>query len=429
MAVLGENLLAFHKIKDYQLQTLTSEHCTGLEITTRAIFYSISEFTDQETLERAIGEHTGSSTSLNGISTSERNARLACLVRDIANSKGWLAGWHCLAKAAPGCGLHEALMRDVTACTEVYSRLKATTEARSCIDVSMTEVSSPDVGTLEQIGPKGLGGRVWKTDKAYKELATTEWTSEGYGPMAPCSSFAWLSVIRTVVSAEDARACFAIQLLGTVDYDFDLDDVHKPGIRQSCKVAGQHVASVGKPIQGAAVAGLLNLDQQSFNRQIQNGGVDQASGATILGPKTISPADWVAMMIADCAIIGPFGYQTALQYEQSRKGMWIGGILGNIHDVVYDVGCSSRISSVMYAAAAGAAKHDIPQAYVTGTIDAIAKRVLALSSEETPLYGDSVIVACMAWCSFNGRYRTGSALLSTPGSSNDRVQWKPPPYC
>jgi hypothetical protein len=406
MPVPTKSLLMSYEDKDFQLRPLASEHCTGLAIATKAIFHASSEIINQETLQQAVEEHAGIAVSFNSGSISNRNAFLACLVREVATSRGWLAGWHCLAQSFPGCGLHKDMMKDVTACAEVYTQLNVTNERRSFIDVDMTVVSSPEVRSLKQIGPKSLGGRGWKSDETYKKLMTTEWTTEGYGPIAPCSSFGWLSTIRTIVSAEDAQACFAIQLLGTVDYDFDLDEIHKPGIRHSFKVAGQNVASVGKPIQGAALAGLLNLDLQSFNRQVQNGWVSEASGSVILGPAEIPPEDWVAMMVGDCAILGIFGYQPALQYEQSRKGVWVGGMLGNIHDIVFDVGCSSRISSVMYAAAVGAAKYDIPQAFVTGMVDAIAKRVIAVSSEESLLYGDSVIFACMAWCPFNGRYRT-----------------------
>lgn len=47
-----------------------------------------------------------------------------------------------------------------------------------------------------------------------------------------------------------------------------------------------------------------------------------------------------------------------------------------MHDFVYDMGSSSRISSTGYAATQNVFQYDIPQAWAIGRFDATATRVM-----------------------------------------------------
>jgi hypothetical protein len=122
----------------------------------------------------------------------------------------------------------------------------------------MKVVSDPDPASLSQIGPKSLGGHEWRTDKRFDEVKT-KWTSPGFGVVAPCTLFGWAGLFKKVVVANEVPEMITMQLLGTVDYDFDKDDNHKPGMGRSGEVAGRNCIKRGSRLQGGAMVGFIMI--------------------------------------------------------------------------------------------------------------------------------------------------------------------------
>lgn len=167
-----------------------------------------------------------------------------------------------------------------------------------------------------------------------------------------------------------------MNLLGTVDYDLDEITYTKGGFESGFKLAARHAIEPRGELQIAAFAGLINHDFQTFVRPIQNEWVKQKKGSTNLGPKDVSPADWSALLVADCAALVPFGFETAEQYNFSRVVVTTGMLHQTCHDLLFDTGCSNRINTVQYSAAAGIARFGIHAAFANGFIEAMARTFL-----------------------------------------------------
>ncbi|KAH6718821.1 hypothetical protein BKA61DRAFT_669165 [Leptodontidium sp. MPI-SDFR-AT-0119] len=387
---------------------MNAKFSSGLDIATRAIFNSTEEFTVSRNIQERTFVEIGIPSTNTPLSIGKTNVSLANLVRDACQSYGWLAGWNCLSQAAPDCGLHEQFMEDTVTCAEVYSRIRVSPYQSNPIDVDMTVTSSPSVNSLNEMGPKGLGGKAWMVDPEYTSIRE-RWTSPGYGPIGPSSAFGWSGVNKKSVDPQDEASCRAMQMLGTVDYDFDLEAAHHAGFANSLKEASRNVVKTGSNIKGGAVAALLNSDLQHFVRSVQMQWVQEGAGSYIMGPKDVSVDEWVKANALDCATIMGFGYQDPSRHDLSRRGVFVGNLLANMHDSLYDMGCSSRMSTVHYARGVGVARHDIHRATAAVSIacfDNIARRNNEMLDTDTPYYGDCMGIMAFSWSAFNGRYRT-----------------------
>jgi hypothetical protein len=307
-------------------------------------------------------------------------------------------------------------MRDVIQCAKVYNTIRQgkPKEVLEGLRMVISDPSRPN--DLTSIGPKTLGGTAWKANTTYSALLDKgEWNGGGFPPIGPCTLFIYLGLQKKIISRADASDCASLQMLSTVDYDFDLNEANKSGFKRAIDVARnalklKHDQS-SAPLIGATLAAMLSFDLQKEVRQIQQGWCVGKYGATSLGPDDIAPADWVPATVADCAGLCPFGYQSEAKYLKSKTGMFAAMMLANTHDLVYDIGSSNRMSSVMYTHAAGLAKEDLHCIFVRTAVDQIADRVSLLTADEPPLYGDSALLVTAAWAPFNGRYRTWERLV------------------
>lgn len=80
-------------------------------------------------------------------------------------------------------------------------------------------------------------------------------------------------------------------------------------------------------------------------------------------------------------------------------------LFANLHDLVFDMGYSSRISGAAYADATGVFEHDLPQAWLVGMMDGLAAEILQDEPDQRSLYGDNALCATAMWTIFNVRYR------------------------
>jgi hypothetical protein len=144
-----------------------------------------------------------------------------------------------------------------------------------------------------------------------------------------------------------------MQMLGTIDYDLDLHVANNAGFANSMAQASHNVLLHGTPIQGSAVAALINADLQRYVRSIQQRWVAEGAGSFVVGPSDVSISDWVKANALDCSAIMGLGYEPPSRHVLSRKGIFLGNLLANMHDALYDMGCSSRVSCTMYAIGGG----------------------------------------------------------------------------
>lgn len=408
---LSPSASARFNANDTSWRPINTPHSAGLDIATTAIYEGQVDISNPETLSQVVHEYTGATVNYAEWSERERSAALAGLVRDVATERDWLAGWTCLSKAAPNCGLWARLTEDVSTSVDVYHRVKLSYTPRPVVeDLTIEVVSQPDPHSLYQLGPKSLGGHEWKTDPSFDAVKNT-WTSSGFGAVAPCTLFGWAGLFRKVVLPEHISQMISMQLLGTVDYDFDQIDDHKPGMSRSGTVAGRNCILRGSPLQGGAMVALLNHDLQHCVRDIQLGWARGGLGATIEGPTNISPREWTMALSGDCAALTPYGYIPEGDYDPSQAGQFTSVLVANLHDLLYDHGASNRMSGMMYTAGAGLAKDDIAVAYSVGMLDAIARRILDLPGEKGLLFGDSVYMITFSWAPFNTRYRTWERFI------------------
>lgn len=138
-------------------------------------------------------------------------------------------------------------------------------------------------------------------------------------------------------------------------------------------------------------------------------GVAEGKGAFVTGPKAILPYDFLRAATADCAALAPFAFQG--EYIANRKGMFIAVLNANLHDLLYDIGSSSRISCAGYAFATGSLEHDLPQAFIVSTIDTVAVDCVDGRVDLHVQYGINVMFAACLWNLFNVRYRAWERLI------------------
>ncbi|KAL4981894.1 cytochrome P450 [Aspergillus falconensis] len=329
---------------------------------------------------------------------------------------GTLPGWKWLADTHPQEGLHPQLMRDVLQCARIYNTVRQGKPKEVLKGLRMTVSNPSDPKDITSIGPKTLGGTAWKTNTTYSALLDEgEWNGDGFPPIGPCTLFIYLGLQKKIITREDAPDCAALQMLSTVDYDFDLNEANNTGFKRAIDVARKALKLKddrnSAPLTGATLAAMLSFDLQKEVRRVQQAWCVGKYGATSLGPADIAPGDWVSGTVADCAGLCPFGYQGEAEYIKSKTGMFVAMLLANTHDLLYDIGSSNRMSSVMYAHAAGLAKDDLHCLFVRTAVDQIAHRVSLLTADETPLYGDSALLVTAAWAPFNGRYRTWERVV------------------
>jgi len=292
---------------------------------------------------------------------------------------------------------------------DVFKSVKVYTLPRNKLDIKFRIVASPSPTNIHEIGPKTLGGHNWEDDEQYK-AAVKSWDAPIDLPMGPCPFFAWIGVAKKVESFKDspkeAAAFWTSQLLGIVDYDFDKDEKNmKGGIGHAIKHTAEMAVQTDGKMRGAAWIGLLTMDQQCFDRSIQMKWVQEGQGSFVLGPDDVDPEEFGIAGYVDCAALAPFAYQSAEELLPSRLAMFVAVIFANQHDLLFDMGCSSRISCAAYTDAAGVFKYDLPQAWTIGMIDAIATRALNGPEDQKALYGDNALLVVCVWNIFNVRYR------------------------
>ncbi|KAF9064122.1 hypothetical protein BDP27DRAFT_1334119 [Rhodocollybia butyracea] len=314
-----------------------------------------------------------------------------------------IAGWETLALSnlAPMIQLPPRMVQDVAVCRDVYERIRQGVESDVIHQVKGLEMlitRYPNLDSLNEVGPKtSTGGRAWLHNSEYMDIYRRRSENIGYGLIGPLVTFPILFG-SICADPEDAVYIDTVNLMGTVDYDFDRDEGHHGGFSYAMAVADK------VPFFGA----LLNYDIQMFVRPIQEKWVEEKCGASNLGPADISPEDWVAFVIADCAVLCPAAYQDKSLYKSTRAGLFVGTVVTNSHDFLFDRACSNRISCVMYASAAGVAQYSVHCAFATSTIDALVQRV---GQNGTVLYGDVEGIATAAWSPFNTRYRSWQRLV------------------
>lgn len=396
---------------DFDLHDVGSEFAKGLEIVTRAIHSADTEIANPKTLLAAYKAHTGIELELNSLSIKERNLRFAALVRDKCAVAGWVAGWETLVAAAPNVGLHPRLVHDVSLAANVYGRLAPGHRGRAPVDIKMEIGPNATNDSIYRVGPKSLGGTAWKTSEEYKKvLDRPEWRDRGYSKgFSPCVAYGWIAVQIKVIPAKDSPDVMRLQLLNIIDYDLDYGDDNKKGFQSGFDMGAYHAQAVGTKLQGAAFTGMISYDFQSYVRHIQQGWVADNNGSYNLGPADASPEEWAAIQVADCAALVPFAYTDIKGYNISRVGMITGMIQLQCHDLLFDAGCSNRITTVQYSEAAGVAKYGLHAAYAIGFFEAIAQNfvdtLLSVGEGVIPPYGYSACMVAGPWDPYNTRYR------------------------
>ncbi|KAJ0425152.1 hypothetical protein BJY00DRAFT_308479 [Aspergillus carlsbadensis] len=397
--------------RNSHIPDLECDFSTELDAATRAIRDATEqEIAEPKALAKTFALYTGGVLPIDTLAVSHRNAVLASLVREAANEAGWLAGWICLAQACPQSGIHPQLLDDVCLGVDVYNNIRASDEPRRYdTDLHFSVVSSPRKDSLTECGLKTIGGDSWKTESLYKQLVR-DWMCPEDLVMGPCPLYGWMGQCKKVETLPDARTAnyyWTSQLLGIVDYDMDKDTNVIPGgigdaIRRTARVA----AGMGDArMRGLGWCGLLTVDQQLFTREMQVKWVREGKGSRLIGPSNISPADFAIACYSDCAALGPFACNTAGALAQSRKTMFGAVLLGNLHDLVFDIGYSSRISGAAYADSTGAFEFDGPQAWLVSLLDGIAGKILSAPADQRASYGDNSLCVTAMWSIFNVRYR------------------------
>jgi hypothetical protein len=125
-----------------------AKHSLGLDIVTKAIYYSETRFADPKLLAKFVKERKGIIIDFEAITARQSNVYLASIARDICHESGWIAGWICLSEAAPSSGLHKQLMKDTASCAEIYSNLRVTDKREPRVDIRMEVTSSPNTDSL-----------------------------------------------------------------------------------------------------------------------------------------------------------------------------------------------------------------------------------------------------------------------------------------
>ncbi|KAJ6536804.1 hypothetical protein B0H19DRAFT_1079220 [Mycena capillaripes] len=335
-----------------------------------------------------------------------RNTYVANIVRRAILTDGYFAGWICLSKLYPTISLPSPLVTDVLTSIKVYDTIRPNGTIRSYpTHLVMTITRGAQRDSLYHVAPKNLGGKTWMSSIEYASVQRT-WSNTGFEPLSPCVSFGWLGTQRKTISRADRDDCDAMTLLGAVDFDMDRAEAFAHGFTAAMDIAKRHTAAAGTQMQGVALAALLNYDLQQYVRPIQEKWVRDGLGSANLGPKAITPADWVAGLVADSTSICAYAYEGPTVYTESKVGSFAGLLVSNTHDLLYDLATSNLMSSVMYAAAAGIVEDNLHCIFATSVADAIARRLCASNAEENTLFGDNAMCAVSAWAGFSERYRT-----------------------
>ncbi|KAH7416731.1 hypothetical protein BKA64DRAFT_739338 [Cadophora sp. MPI-SDFR-AT-0126] len=369
---------------------ITTPFALGLEAALKAVDFGEPAVCSDRQVTKVFKEYTGETIDFSIHFDLELNLAFTRLVRVIANESGWLEGWKALAMACPDCGMHDQLMQNVATGIDVFKSVKVSTLPHEKLDIKFRVTANPSLTSIPEIGPKTPGGHNWEKDEQYKKVVKSRNAPIDL-PMGLCPFYAWIGVAKKVESSEDvpkeAAAFWTSQLLGIVDYDFDKDERNmKGGIRHAIKYTAEMGIENDHKLRGAAWIGLLTMDRQCFNRSVQMKWVKEGQGNFVLGPDDIDPEEFGIAGYVDCAALAPFAYQSAEQLLPSRLSMFVAVSFANQHDLLFDMGCSSRISCAAYADAAGVFKYDLPQAWTVGMIDAIATRALNGMEDQKPLY-------------------------------------------
>ncbi|KAJ7339740.1 hypothetical protein DFH08DRAFT_1013206 [Mycena albidolilacea] len=236
---------------------------------------------------------------------------------------------------------------------------------------------------LYHVVPKSIGGKAWGNSDQYLSVYYSKWANTSFGLLSPCITWAWHAVQRKIVSRPD------------------LDG---PRFSDALEIARRHITAVGTRMQGCALAALLNHDLQKYLRRIQENWIAQGRSTSNFGPQAISAEDWVNMWIADSTCISAHGYEGPNVYAQRKVGAFVGLMLCNTHDLLYDAATSNQMS-VMYAATAGITKANLHCIFITSYVDRIGRRLCNAPSEEEVIFGDNALLTIAAWACFCERYR------------------------
>ena len=355
------------------------------------------ELSDPDTLSAAVPNYKT-------MSIRDQNARIIQMVRDASATDGYLAGWQCLSTFAPRVSLNSFFLDDVAKCMNIYQQIRPGVQ-RTTIPLQMTVSHTPDQDSLNQVPPKDVRGTAWMLNDDYA-VTQRAWVNAGFPLLSPCVALGWPGVQRKVISRNDLNDCDALMLLTTVDYDLDREKKYDSAFQYAIGVGRRWAAKIGTKMHSTAIVALLGLDLQINVRQIQESWVAGRSIAGSLGPDDINAHNWVAALVGDCGAYSASGYEDQKCYRQTRVGLFTAVVMGNVHDVIYDIATSNRLSSGLYAAAAGVAEFDAHRAFLTSVMDAVARRVIGLSPDEVPLFGDNALLLTGAWVLFAERYRT-----------------------
>lgn len=397
---------------DFKLQKVDSTDGKGLDILTRAIYNSDAAIAEVETLAAIFKANTGRELDLTSLNNSEQNQCLAALIRNVWASKGWLQGYIVLVEAAPKAGLNPRIVDDVRQASVVYNRISAGYRRRERIDIKIQVGPEPFYDSVDRIGPKSGGGSYWKASEEYSaSLQRPEWRDPGYNKgLSPCAIYGWIGALVKSVPRQYLPIATKFQLMGVVDYDLDKLEANKDGLQSSFQAAERFACAPGSPLQGPALASLINYDFQIWVREIQQSWVSENRGPFNLGPEETSGEEWAAMMVGDCAAIVPWAFESTEAYNFSRTGMMIGAMQATCFDLVFDNGCSNRINSSQYAEAAGIAQYGIHAAFCLGFYEEVGQSflhtLLKRGDATRVYYGPTSHVLIGPWNAFNTRYRT-----------------------
>ncbi|KAJ7226297.1 hypothetical protein C8J57DRAFT_1093388 [Mycena rebaudengoi] len=339
-----------------------------------------------------------------------RNTYVVNIVRRAILTDGYFAGWSCLSSICPTISLPSPLVTDVLASIKIYDTIRPNATTRSSpitppTHLVMTITRGAHKDSLYHVAPKNLGGKAWMSSVEYASVQRT-WSNTGFEPLSPCVSFGWFGTQRKTISRADRDDCDAMTLLGAVDFDMDRVEAFALGFTAAMDIAKRHTATAGAQMQGVALVALLNYDLQQYVRPIQEKWVRDGLGSANLGPKAIPPADWVAALVADSTSICAYAYEGLAVYTKRKVGSFVGLLVSNTHDLLYDLATSNLMSSVMYAAAAGIVEDNLHCIFATSVVDAIARRLCASNAKENTLFGDNAVCGASAWAGFSERYRT-----------------------